>query len=130
MEMDSSDSSGHSKALKILSATFFSWRDVIGCLLWRLFSSICMLWFSVFCQALLCSGSFGFRFSGAAATLVNLLGIVNAMMKDAVEDPVEALGDLMQVFQRQFAFIQLAVGKDAVDDVLDHALDTVGGRID
>jgi len=68
-------------------------------------------------------------FPGTAA-LVDRLGVVDAVMKDAVEDPVEALGDLVQVFQCQFAFIQLPVGKDPVDDVLNHALNPVRGRVD
>ena len=118
------------KALKVLTATFFSLRGMIVCFRWRLFSSISMPGVSILFLGVIVDYASGLVFPGPAAALVNRLGIVDAMVKDAVEDTVEASGDLVEIFKRQLAFVQLAVGKDTVDDVLHHALDAVGGRVD
>ena len=44
------------------------------------------------------------------------------MVVDGVEDFVETLGDLVKVLQRQLAVVQLAVGKNLVDQVLHQPL--------
>ncbi len=48
-------------------------------------------------------------------------------MVEASQDRVEALGDLMQVFQGEFTFIQLAIGENTVDNLLQQALQPCGG---
>lgn len=49
------------------------------------------------------------------------------MVENTIEDLVKAFCYLMQVFERQFTFIKLSVGKKLIDNFLDHALNT--GRI-
>ena len=43
-------------------------------------------------------------------------------MMNAVENLVEAPGDFVEVFQGQLAIVQLSVGKDFIDEVLDKPL--------
>src|SRR6185369_8223398 len=100
------------KALKIITATFFSWLVPIRCLLWRLFSRIRTFLASVARLGLV--GGCGFMivqwcFPCTAAPLVNRLGVVYAVVKNPVQYAVEALGDLVQVLQCKFAFVQLSV---------------------
>lgn len=61
---------------------------------------------------------------------MNWVRVLYSVMEDAVKNSVEALGNLVEVFKRQFAFIQLSVDKDIVDDLLYHTLDAVRGWVD
>ena len=45
------------------------------------------------------------------------------MVMDAVQDFIEGLGDTVQILERQFTIIQLPVGKDLIDQVLNQSLD-------
>lgn len=47
----------------------------------------------------------------------------------AGKDPVEALGDGMQIFKRQLALVELAVGKYPVHHLLREPLYPVRGRV-
>jgi hypothetical protein len=48
--------------------------------------------------------------------------IINPGVKNAVENSVEALGYQVQVFERELAFVQLAIDKYIIDNALHHAL--------
>ena len=51
------------------------------------------------------------------------------MMKDPVEDEVEALRDLPQVLERQIAHAELIVEENAGDDAVRQRLDALGRRV-
>ena len=84
----------------------------------------------MFCRELIVDYGPGFSFSGCVATLVHRFGIVDAVMKDTSEFPVETSGYFVKVLECQFALIQLSVGKDTINDILHHTLDTVWCRVD
>ena len=50
-------------------------------------------------------------------------------MMDAGEDFVEAFGDAVQVAEGELTIIELPVGKDLVDQVLDQSLDPGRGGV-
>ena len=60
---------------------------------------------------------------------MNRFGVVDTVMKYAVEDTVETLGDLMEVLEGQFTLVQLTVDEDVIDYLLHHSLDTRRRRI-
>src|SRR5208337_4620320 len=101
-----SSASDQPKAFKIFPALFLILSGFSATFLWRLLIQILM-------DSLLFDG----------------LGIMDAMVEDANQDLVKALGDVVQVPQGQLAFVQLAVSEDIVDDLLHHSLDTGGGGI-
>ena len=50
-------------------------------------------------------------------------------MKDTAQGLIETPGDLMEVLQGEFAFIQLTVGKDLVDYLLNRSLNSCRGGV-
>lgn len=50
-------------------------------------------------------------------------------MVDGGQNLIETLGDGMQIFERQFTFLQLPVAEDVVDEPAHHALNPCGGWI-
>jgi hypothetical protein len=59
----------------------------------------------------------------------SVLEILDAVVMDAVQDGVEAGGDPVDVLERDVALVELAVGEDPVDQVLDLPFDPAGGRV-
>ena len=45
------------------------------------------------------------------------------MVVDAVQDFIEGLGNTVQILERQFTIVQLPVGKDFIDQMLNQSLD-------
>src|SRR6185369_17793135 len=107
-----SSASGHAKASKILWATLLNAVVSIPLRLWR------------FVIAILCG------LLANAFLLVGRLRIVDPVVINAGEYPVEALGDLVQVLEGQLTLVQLAVHEDVVDDLLHQPLDARRGGID
>ena len=58
-----------------------------------------------------------------------VIDILDAVVVDAVQDGGEAGGDPVDVPERDVALVELAVGEDQVDQVLDLPLDPAGGRV-
>ena len=48
--------------------------------------------------------------------------VFDAMMEYAAEGFVEAFGDFVKILESEFALVQLSIGEDFVDDLLDHSL--------
>jgi hypothetical protein len=89
-----------------------------------------MLRLSVSCRGMITRHLFLFGSLCSVVSLVHRLGVVDAVMKDAVQDAVETPGYFVKVLEGQFAFVQLAVGENPVDDVLHHTLNAVGCGVD
>lgn len=64
------------------------------------------------------------------ATFVHRLRIFNPMMKNCSENPVETLCYLVEVFEGQFALIELAIGENFIDQFLNHPLNTIRSWVD
>ena len=56
--------------------------------------------------------------------------VLDALVENARQNPVEGIGEQGQVLERQLGFVQLALGIDLADDVLDMAFEAAGRRID
>jgi hypothetical protein len=55
--------------------------------------------------------------------------IADALVEDCVQDSIEAVANLMKVFERELAFIELPIPEDSTDDLLRQPLDSRWGRI-
>jgi hypothetical protein len=64
-----------------------------------------MLRVSIFIQDRIDCSGFGLSFSGTIAALMDLLRVVNTMMKYAVEDAVEAFRNLVKVLEGKLTLV-------------------------
>src|SRR5512142_778706 len=66
---------------------------------------------------------------GALPDLHHAVGVFHPMVEDPREDADEAVGDEVQIAEREVALVELAVHEDAVDDLLHGALDAGQRRL-
>jgi hypothetical protein len=66
---------------------------------------------------------------GLSRSEVGRVLVFDPVVVDTVQYLVEASGNPVKVFQRQFTMVQLAIGEDLVDQVLNQSLDSRRGRV-